>query len=264
MWTFKSWQEDGKRLPLAHGTDSQVVHGCRETSSRNMTPYGSGSAEHRPLGFLPTGAPLAASPLPTGAHWFAPKRGWCPCHKHLYPTELANPEWSHLLGRGLQNKANTADTRESRSKVQTILGGNSEFLPVLSRPEYREARIQLKCQQRIVVPLRKQKASGGNRDSGLSFWLPSPGTCWLSLLHGFFSQEWKKARKGSWILQLLWLYCEQHPFWIVKNGFSCIHRTILSVSPQAGSCPSTIQAEVSNSTTWNYFNYGTVTFYCIE
>lgn len=64
-----------------------------------------------------------------------PTRGWCPCLKHLYPRESANHGSSHPVGRGLQTKANTADTRQSSAKVQAILGGNSQLPPALSRPQ---------------------------------------------------------------------------------------------------------------------------------
>lgn len=212
-----------------------------------MTAYGSGSAECRPLAFLPTGAPFAAPSLLLLLVCPQPTRDQCCCPRPLYPRESANHGSSHPLGRGLQNKANTADTRQFRSKVQAISGGNSNSHQSLSGLNIREARIQPKLSTRNCGALKETKGTWWQqaflglasdypgqelanchccvafspRNEKIPGRLPSPCSCCdsaVSNTHG----GWLKM--GS----------------AVSTGQFC---------PQAGCCPPSLQAEVSDCTT---------------
>lgn len=179
MWTFKWRQKDEKRMPLAHGTESQVVHGCRETSPRNVTPYGSASDEctwvSSPLVLLCCPSIAAPTDLP-------------PTHKGLVSLPQA------FISKGVSKPWDQPPTGQRSPKQgkhswhQTVHVQSADYfrrkfqIPttpyqawILERPKYNP-----KCQQGIVVPSRRQKAPGGNRHSGLSFWLPSPGTCCMA------------------------------------------------------------------------------------
>lgn len=137
MLTFKKQQIEGMRLPLAHGTERQVMHGkplLPERHFREQTPcaQASASAEPRPRAACPPLLPPARScalrsfPYPQGAK--APAQS---VHiRGRQQTARAVTRW----GRGLQTRANTAvDTRQPGCEVQTFSGRNSQLTQIFSR-----------------------------------------------------------------------------------------------------------------------------------
>lgn len=95
----------------------------------------------------------------------------------------ASEPWEQWLPTGQKSPEQSKHSQHQTAQVQSADYFRRKFwFPtspyqawILERPEYNP-----KCQQGIGVPSRKQKAPGGNRHSGLSFWLPSPGNCCMA------------------------------------------------------------------------------------